>query len=37
MELTTAKQVNEIYQTYENNFISTLDKHVPLKSRYMEN
>lgn len=32
--VTSAEQVNETYQKYENEFINVLNKHAPLKSRY---
>jgi hypothetical protein len=32
--VTSAEQVNETYQKYENEFINVLNKHPPLKSRY---
>jgi hypothetical protein len=32
--VTSAEQVNETYQKYENEFINVLNKQAPLKSRY---
>ena len=37
MELQTGAQINNIYNNFEKNVANVINKHIPVKHKYMEN
>ena len=37
MELQTGAQINNIYNNFEKNVTNMINKHIPVKHKYMEN